>query len=57
MKNEYRNFNEILNDNFSLEHEAKNVSKVSKEQLFYLMSRGLTGIEATEMIVMGYIEP
>src|SRR5699024_4719045 len=30
-------YNEILNDNISLEHEAK-VSKVSEEQLFYLMS-------------------
>lgn len=49
-------YNEILNDNISLEHEAK-VSKVSEEQLFYLMSRGLNEIEATEMIVMGFIEP
>ncbi|GGP08703.1 Fe-S cluster assembly protein SufB [Oceanobacillus neutriphilus] len=49
-------YNEILNDNISLEHEAK-VSKVSEEQLFYLMSRGLTEVEATEMIVMGFIEP
>jgi Fe-S cluster assembly protein SufB len=39
-----------------LEHEAK-VSKVSEEQLFYLMSRGLDEQEATEMIVMGFIEP
>ncbi|MEJ8765841.1 Fe-S cluster assembly protein SufB [Oceanobacillus sp. HCA-5259] len=49
-------YNEILNDNISLEHEAK-VSKVSEEQLFYLMSRGLDEFEATEMIVMGFIEP
>ncbi|WP_100012953.1 Fe-S cluster assembly protein SufB [Lentibacillus sediminis] len=49
-------YNEILNDNISLEHEAK-VSKVSEEQLFYLMSRGLSEEEATEMIVMGFIEP
>lgn len=49
-------YNEINNDNISLEHEAK-VSKVSEEQLFYLMSRGLTEEEATEMIVMGFIEP
>ncbi len=49
-------YNEILNDNVSLEHEAK-VSKVSEEQLFYLMSRGITETEATEMIVMGFIEP
>ncbi len=49
-------YNEILNDNISLEHEAK-VSKVSEEQLFYLMSRGISQEEATEMIVMGFIEP
>lgn len=49
-------YNEIYNDNVSLEHEAK-VSKVSEEQLFYLMSRGLGEQEATDMIVMGFIEP
>lgn len=49
-------YNEINNDNISLEHEAR-VSKVSEEQLFYLMSRGLSEQEATDMIVMGFIEP
>ena len=49
-------YNEVFNDNISLEHEAK-VSKVSEEQLFYLMSRGISEEEATEMIVMGFIEP
>ncbi|SEO71360.1 Iron-regulated ABC transporter membrane component SufB [Amphibacillus marinus] len=49
-------YNEIFNENISLEHEAK-VSKVSEEQLFYLMSRGISEVEATEMIVMGFIEP
>ncbi|HIW33519.1 MAG TPA: Fe-S cluster assembly protein SufB [Candidatus Paenibacillus intestinavium] len=49
-------YNEILNDNITLEHEAT-VSKVSDEQLFYLMSRGLSEVEATQMIVMGFIEP
>ncbi|RKD21733.1 Fe-S cluster assembly protein SufB [Ammoniphilus oxalaticus] len=49
-------YNEILNDNVTLEHEAS-VSKVSEEQLFYLMSRGLTEEEAKQMIVMGFIEP
>ena len=39
-----------------IEHEAT-VSKVNEEQLFYLMSRGLSNEEATEMIVMGFIEP
>ena len=43
-------------DDIYIEHEAS-VSKVSEEQLFYLMSRGLTEKEATEMIVMGFIEP
>ncbi|ASN04842.1 Fe-S cluster assembly protein SufB [Virgibacillus necropolis] len=49
-------YNEVNNENISLEHEAK-VSKVSEEQLFYLMSRGISEQEATEMIVMGFIEP
>ena len=49
-------YNEILNDNISLEHEAS-VSKVSEEQLFYLMSRGVPELEAIEMIVLGFIEP
>lgn len=44
------------NDEIYIEHEAT-VSKVSDEQLFYLMSRGLTEKEATELIVMGFIEP
>jgi len=37
-------------------HEAT-VSKVGEEQLFYLMSRGLTEDEATSMVVAGFIEP
>lgn len=49
-------YNEILNNNITLEHEAT-VSKVSEDQLFYLMSRGISEEEATEMIVMGFIEP
>lgn len=49
-------YNEIMNDDVTLEHEAT-VSKVSEEQLFYLMSRGLSEEEATRMIVMGFIEP
>jgi Fe-S cluster assembly protein SufB len=49
-------YNEILNDNISLQHEAS-VSKVSEEQLFYLMSRGVPELEAIEMIVLGFIEP
>ncbi len=48
--------NVIKNSDVFLQHEAT-VSKISEEQLFYLMSRGLTKEEATEMIVMGFIEP
>jgi Fe-S cluster assembly protein SufB len=49
-------YNEVQNDSITLEHEAT-VSKVSEDQLFYLMSRGLSEAEATQMIVMGFIEP
>lgn len=48
--------NIVENDTSYIEHEAT-VSKVNEEQLFYLMSRGLTEEQATEMIVMGFIEP
>lgn len=48
--------NIVMNNDSIIEHEAT-VSKVSEEQLFYLMSRGLTKAEATEMIVMGFIAP
>ena len=40
----------------SMGHEAT-VSKISEDQLFYLMSRGLTEDEAMAMIVRGFIEP
>lgn len=40
----------------TLGHEAT-VSKVGEEQLFYLMSRGLSEPEATGLIVSGFIEP
>ena len=39
-----------------MEHEAK-VSKISEEQLYYLMSRGISEEKATEMIIMGFVEP
>ncbi|WP_041138342.1 Fe-S cluster assembly protein SufB [Beduini massiliensis] len=48
--------NAMMNNDSIIEHEAT-VSKVSEDQLFYLMSRGLTKAQATEMIVMGFIEP
>ncbi|MFW6285003.1 MAG: SufD family Fe-S cluster assembly protein, partial [Bacillota bacterium] len=49
-------YNIVKNNEAQVQHEAS-VSKVSEEQLFYLMSRGLTEEEATEMIIMGFIEP
>ncbi|MDY5784518.1 Fe-S cluster assembly protein SufB [Corynebacterium sp.] len=49
-------YNDIRNDHVTLGHEAK-VSKVSEEQLFYLMSRGIEEEEAMAMIVRGFVEP
>ncbi len=49
-------YNEILNNNVSMEHETK-VSKISEEQLYYLMSRGIPEAKATEMIIMSFVEP
>ncbi len=43
-------------DNVDIGHEAT-VSKIGEEQLFYLMSRGLTEAEASAMIVSGFVEP
>ncbi len=47
---------EIEENSAEIGHEAT-VSKVGEEQLFYLMSRGLTEDQATSMIVAGFIEP
>ncbi len=47
---------DIREDNVQMAHEAT-VSRVSAEQLFYLMSRGMTETEAMAMIVRGFIEP
>jgi Fe-S cluster assembly protein SufB len=47
---------DVREDDVSMGHEAT-VSKVSEDQLFYLMSRGLTEDEAMAMIVRGFIEP
>ncbi|MGC1378139.1 MAG: Fe-S cluster assembly protein SufB [Anaerolineales bacterium] len=47
---------EIDEDDVSIGHEAS-VSKVGEEQLFYLMSRGLSEEESTTMVVSGFIEP
>ena len=47
---------DIREDDVSMGHEAT-VSRVTDDQLFYLMSRGLSEAEATAMIVRGFIEP
>ena len=47
---------EISENDTHIEHEAR-VSKIGEEQLFYLMSRGLSEEEASTMIVNGFIEP
>ncbi len=47
---------DVREDDVSMGHEAT-VSKVSEDQLFYLMSRGLNEDEAMAMIVRGFIEP
>ena len=46
----------ILNDDVDIAHEAK-VGKIGEEEIFYLMSRGLSQEQATQMIVSGFIEP
>ncbi len=47
---------EIEENDAEIGHEAT-ISKVGEDQLFYLMSRGLSEDEATSMIVAGFIEP
>src|SRR5919199_423328 len=47
---------DVREDDVSMGHEAT-VSKVSEDQLFYLMSRGLSEEEAMAMIVRGFVEP
>jgi len=47
---------DVREDDVSMGHEAT-VSKVSDDQLFYLMSRGLSEDEAMAMIVRGFVEP
>ena len=49
-------FVDVREDDVTMGHEAT-VSKVSDDQLFYLMSRGLDEAEAMAMIVRGFIEP
>lgn len=47
---------DVQEDDVSIAHEAT-VSKIGEEQLFYLMSRGLSEQEAATMIVNGFIDP
>jgi Fe-S cluster assembly protein SufB len=47
---------DVREDDAEMGHEAT-VSKVSENQLFYLMSRGLTEDEAMAMVVRGFVEP
>ena len=47
---------EVDAEDVTIGHEAS-VSKVGEEQLFYLMSRGLSAEEAMTMVVSGFIEP
>jgi Fe-S cluster assembly protein SufB len=46
----------IDEDQVDIGHEAT-VSKIGEEQLFYLMSRGLSEAEASAMVVAGFVEP
>jgi Fe-S cluster assembly protein SufB len=47
---------DVREDDVQMGHEAS-VSKISEDQLFYLMSRGMTEDEAAATIVRGFVEP
>ena len=47
--------NIVDNNSSILEHEAT-ISKISEEQLFYLMSRGISEEKAKELVIMGFID-
>jgi Fe-S cluster assembly protein SufB len=47
---------DVREDDVSMGHEAT-VSRVSDDQLFYLMSRGMSEDEAMAMVVRGFVEP
>jgi len=47
--------NKVGNETSNIEHEAT-VSKISKENLFYLMSRGINEEKAKELLIMGFID-
>ncbi len=46
----------VAEDEAQVEHEAT-VSRINEEQLFYLMSRGLSEADASALIVNGFLEP
>jgi Fe-S cluster assembly protein SufB len=46
---------DVQEDDTTMTHEAT-VGRVSQEQIFYLMSRGLTENEATNLVVQGFLE-
>ena len=47
--------NSCFNKSSNIEHEAT-VAKISEENLFYMMSRGISKERATELIVLGFLE-
>lgn len=47
---------DVKEEDVSMAHEAT-VSKISEDQLFYLMQRGLSEDEAAAMVVRGFVEP
>lgn len=47
---------DLKNDDIDIGHEAK-IGRISEEQIYYLMSRGITEDEAKAMIVRGFVEP
>ena len=47
---------DVSEDDSKIEHEAT-VSKISEDQLFYLMSRGLSEEQASAIIINGFLEP
>mgnify|MGYP001131897275 CR=1 FL=1 len=47
---------DLNNDEVDIGHEAK-IGRISDDAIFYLMSRGISEIEARAMIVRGFVEP
>ncbi len=47
---------DINSQDVSIEHEAR-VSRISEDQIYYLMTRGLNEAEASMMVVNGFLDP